>query len=284
MSKNQPDKNRTIEIQHTTSFSLKGYLPVYPHIHGECTIIFPHYTSLAIRLTHENITNGLYDKLQDIREKLRLNVKIPLAVELGNTTICLNWHEINDLYESLSLFLTKYLIAQRNIDRALCTNDFQKSTKNEYAVRLMKIERTLWKEMIEFTKMFDYRSGVTSRHSFEAHEVMIKVPYQWSRAHRKRGSYAMLLPEQTENSFASMKEADHYIWLLWQPFHIIESGMNNAKVWNAKTTYDWLTKEFIPQVVYHRQKQQLKELSYQQFVKEFQVEGYYETEKTIDAK
>ena len=94
----------------------------------------------------------------------------------------------------------------------------------------------------------------------------------------------MFLPEQVEqNDFCDFKYADDEMWIVWNKMKPNEGGGSFTSYyirdrWNAEMAYNWLTKEFIPYLIWHyeisKTDKYLKFGIYKKFKSKFEIDKY----------
>ncbi|MEI3604536.1 HNH endonuclease domain-containing protein [Pseudogracilibacillus sp. SE30717A] len=293
--------------QSTERIKLEAFLPSYPEREGSCLITF---RSLKIRecmitMNHKQIMKELFQGLYTEPEhKLRyfivgndISNKDVYFIQLGNNRFPVTISELKQLCNLVDSFSEYYLNAHQVIEQKIGTFYFNKSPYSS-KYRLMKISRKLWNLMIEFINKHDYENGDTNWHIFDKNKFFIKIYSKKETNRFDEGYHAFLEPEQDENFMMQLTEPDNYLWIVWEPHMSIDynnslDNINERKMWDALTVYDWLSTEFIPWVVYTNYSKTNKiflnkkttENQYENFIKNFNIEDFISSgkiETTID--
>lgn len=282
--------------------SLSAFLPTYPDIKGSCLITFARITDCMITIDNNFILNSIFIGLYtDISFNLRgfmvaqdSNNKEIYYVQLGNNRVVLLKDELIELCDIIDDLSSHYLSALIKIEKKLETYQFEKSRYMEKGYNLIKINRSLWRMIIEFVNEHDYEKGNTQWHIFDASgNGMIKVFSKESNERYDKGYHVILYPEPIERIyFSSYKYPDEEISIIWKPMMDFQrdeeiENFNIRRFWNAEVTYKWLTNELIPYVLYYfsqsRKKKRLfiskKNLSYDKFMEEFDINRYIGSNK-----
>lgn len=257
----KPKLMPTTIIRQSDTITFHGCLPMYPKFEGEVTIVFHRQRNLEITIAHNNIHSTLTYLMTNLLDKKMLKL------QLDAITLTLQPKEAAELYEVVKDYYQYFIRAIETYNQVFCIRRFAKASQYPAAVRIMKIKRQLWKMMLYFAHLLDYRHGSSKLHVFDSQKGMLKIPYHWDRAFVQEGYYAVVIPEQTENSHEEMTEPDQFIWLTWRPLYLDQA-------WNAVVSYRWLCYEYIPHVIYYFQKRAQPTLSYEQFLANFDIDQF----------
>ncbi|MCY7806077.1 hypothetical protein MOC47_18965 [Bacillus spizizenii] len=287
--------------QSTDRIKLEAFLPSYPEREGSCLITF---RSLKIRecmitMNHKQIMKELFQGLYtDPVHKLRhfivgndISNKNVYFIQLGNNRFPVTISELKQLCKLVDSFSEYYLNAYKEIEKKVGTFFFNRSPfSSKY--RLMKVSRKLWNLMIEFANNHDYENGDTRWHIFDKNRFYIKIYSKRETNRFDEGFHALLEPEQDENFINQLKEPDNYLWIVWEPYKLMDytnslDNINERKIWDALTVYEWLTTEFIPWVVYTNSSNTKKLFinkktngkQYNDFTKEFNIDNFISSGK-----
>lgn len=272
-------KNKTV--------MLEGYLPKVKEPKGSCLLTFNSFyiRGTKISLGHKEILKNLYPGSQtpiEFEMRSYIIAKInddSFIVQLGNSRFTLNIDELKNLCSVIDKFIIEYITALENIENHLQANEFTPHQYDLTKYQLIKIQKDLWTAMLEFSRRNDYELGNTKWHVFDASgKNMLKV-YIKEKTNMYDEGHKCIIHSFIEESYSW--EPSDYVWLVWWDInHSNEYKLR--EYWNVKQTYDWLTEEFLPYVIFNQTKPYKKsklffkrELSYDEFKKSFNITGYY---------
>jgi hypothetical protein len=235
---------------------LAGFIPTYKKQEGSCLITFSNLRlrDCMITLNHKQILERLFTGIHsDVRLNLRnyiihselINSEV-YYVDLGNTRIPLEKNEIDQLTEIIDDFSNYYLQECKSLYFDLNQNIFEKNDSKQ--LRLIKITKALWFDLLEFAREFDYGKGNSEWHIFDSGSSFIKL---YDKANSE--FLAFLIPEIEGSKYFVNYTQD--IWILWtDEFFWVNTleDINNNKVWSPLKVYHWLINEFIPYVIYRK--------------------------------
>lgn len=247
----------------TKNVMVHCYLPKFPEIHGSMMIAFQ---SLRIRdcfitFSHSEIVNTIFQGIGSSPEDRFRGfivatdiVKNICIVQLGNNRFTISLDEARQLCDLIDKVALRYINAVRSIEMVYKTESFEYSQNNRF--RLLKISRSLWKDILEFAHEFDYENGDTEWHIFDGKAIYLKVfckiPEDSVRDYR-----VFIYPEAEGNElWGKFTYVDDEVWLCWEPSILIDSEedmikfQNNA-LWSAEYSYAWLRTRLIPRVIEH---------------------------------
>ncbi|WP_252195711.1 HNH endonuclease [Bacillus mycoides] len=246
--------------QSLPNVSLVGHIPMYPKLNGNCLITFSNLRlrDCMITIDHRTIMESLF---QGVDTSLELNLRNFIIhsqeinkdiyyVDLSNTRIPLEKEEIKQLITIIDDFAAMYIAECRNLYLMLNRDIFGKS--GDKYVKLFKIPKKLWLKIIEFCREFDYEEGESTWHTFDSHSSFIKIFDKHKSEFR-----AFIVPKIEESTFLIHNSED--IWLTWTDEFFLENRIEDIeanKIWSPLYTYHWLTKEFIPYVIYYNSKKE----------------------------
>lgn len=265
---------------------LSGYIPLYPNLEGSCLITFSNLRlrDCMITLNHKQIMKSLFSGVNtDIDFKLRNYIIYPYGikeeiyyVDLANTRIPLEHKEVEQLAKIIDDFFGYYIKECRYLYFLLSRDKFEKSDggSGSNQIRLLKISKQLWINILKFCKEFDYDNGDSKWNIFDSSSSFIKVYYKDQRQFK-----AFIIPE-IEHSKYIISE-DESIWLVWtDEFHMnrkIEC-LENDEIWSPSYTYNWLINELIPYVIYYYSNDSKglfkKKISYEDFKNNYNISGF----------
>lgn len=272
--------------QSLPNVSLVGHIPMYPKLNGNCLITFSNLRlrDCMITIDHRTIMESLF---QGVNTGLELNLRNFIIhspeinkdiyyVDLSNTRIPLEKEEIKQLITIIDDFAAVYIAECRNLYLMLNRDIFEKS--GDKYVKLFKIHKKLWLKMIEFCREFDYEEGESDWHTFDSHSSFIKIFDKHKSEFR-----AFIVPKIEESTFLIHNSED--IWLTWTDEFFWENRIEDIetnRIWSPLYTYHWLTKEFIPYVIYYSSKKEKRNflnrknkfVNFEEFRKTFNIENY----------
>jgi len=251
----------------TTNVMIHCYPPKFPDIHGSIMIVF---RSLRIRdciitFSHDEIVNKLFQGVgspPDERYRGFILVtdtaKDICIVQLGNNRFSITMDEAKQLCYLIDKAASLYIDSVRIIEHTYKTIKFDYSKNNRF--KLLRINRSLWRDILEFAREFDYENGDTEWHIFDGKAVYLKI-YCGTPNDKRRDYRVFVYPEADENGFwEKYCYPDNEVWLCWDPSLLIDSPddylkFKNNLIWDAEYTYNWLRFKLIPRVIeYKKQK------------------------------
>lgn len=280
-------------LNSTENVRLDGFLPKYPRIHGSCLITFK---SLRIRgcmitLSHFEIMNKLFVGLHtDPTLKLRgfirnINNENNFMINLESSNFFLTENETRQLCQIVDDFADEYIRTLLEIEKYLELQSFTLS-KNSGAYKLLRISRSLWKQIIDFTYEFEVGKGNSKWNIFYPNSNYVSV-FSGANKDLNYGYHVMLYPEQVEiYSYNSFLKADQYLWITWKPLDFEDnslSSFNCRDKWSALFTYKWLINDLIPYVIYYFSQEKpkvrrwnfiRKKMTYQEFLAKLKISDY----------
>ncbi|MDN7242858.1 HNH endonuclease signature motif containing protein [Planococcus sp. N028] len=275
-------KNKTV--------MLEGYLPKIRDPKGSCLLTFNSFyiRGTTISLDHKEILKNLYPGNQspiEFRMRSYIIDKITddsFIVQLGNSRFTLNIDELNNLCLIIDKFIKEYITALEYIENLLQANEFIPHEYDLTKYKLLKVRRDLWDSILTFSRKNDYEQGNDEWNIFDATGNNIIKVYLKEKTKLFNEGYKCFIHSFIEDSY-SWKPSD-YVWLVWWDInHADEYKLR--EYWNVQQTYDWLTKELLPYVIYNQinpTKKALskRKISYDEFKKSINVaENYFNGEK-----
>jgi 5-methylcytosine-specific restriction endonuclease McrA len=243
---------------------LISYLPNFSNSgKGECLIVFKtlRIRNCLITLRHEEILNLLcLGRNTTLDMKLRRFIrdqdyhnKNIYYIQLGNVRFPLESDTLEVLLEIIDDFASQYLNYIVTLENCSDSRLF-KPSKHENGFKLFKMEKWLWRLLVEFSRRFDYMKGNSSWHIFDRGNNILKVYTENKTEQFDSGHHAYLCSENIESSFY---DTSREVWVTWKPM-LLDSEkkqglpvFSGRKAWNANFTYSWLINEFIPYVRYY---------------------------------
>jgi hypothetical protein len=293
------DKKRAVSDDHfsrSESFiSLMAFLPKLYEQCGSCCFEFRSIfvSDCMITLSHREILERLFVGLNtDYKLEMRgflvgqhYNIANLYYVQLGNNRFTLKDSEVEQLCEIVDDFGQVYKEKFYKIEKKWDTINFINFDPYEYSVRLVEVERSLWRKMIEFSWEFDYANGNTEWHIFNKTTGTIMI-------YPNRVILARLEPEKTESyHYASYLNSDDTLWIKWKRYD--NRFEKTEEPWSAAQTYHWLCQKFIPYVIYYYEYVKskkygiMKSPTFDDFMKNFKIDDLIissslQTKKSIE--
>nr|WP_240961337.1 HNH endonuclease domain-containing protein [Aneurinibacillus aneurinilyticus] len=269
-------------VHNSRRISLTAFLPCYPDLYGSCMVTFRSLKirDAAITLNHDQILKSLFlglntDPSLGLRGFIvgQTEEEEIVYIQLANTRFPLTIGELQEFCNIVDDFSKEYLKELQEIEKKLGTYFFDKSKTITDGYRLLKVNRNLWRKMIDFACEFDYEKGDSQWNIFDKNSSYIKVYNAFPTEKCDEGHHVFLHAEQDENYSASLKHPDNETWIVWEGirdygFRDKLENINERKYWDALTTYNWLTKEFIPYVIYYYEKGEKQNSFWIRFKKE----------------
>ncbi|MFT8352375.1 HNH endonuclease [Clostridium saccharoperbutylacetonicum] len=238
---------------------LSGFIPLYPNLEGSCLITFSNLRlrDCMITLNHKQIMKSLFSGVNtDLDLKLRNYIIYPYGdkeeiyyVDLANTRIPLERKEVEQLTKIIDDFYDYYIKECRYLYFLLSRDKFEKSDGGceSNQVRLLKISKQLWSDILRFCREFDYDNGDSKWNIFDSGSSFIKVYCKNQRQFK-----TFIIPE-IEHSKYIISE-DESIWLVWTDEFQMDRKieyLENDMIWSPSYTYKWLVDKLIPYVIYY---------------------------------
>ena len=275
---------------------LDAFLPAYREYEPSCLFLF---RTLLVRgcmitLNNNQIINQLLRGIRtDPHYDLRGFISHPSKdngyyIQLGNNNFILSEEETYELCSIIDDFADEYIKALIEVEKKLGTIKFKKTKSGSY--KLIKINTTLWKQIVEFTAKNDSYKNNGEWNIFEPNEYMIKV---FTQNHQKYGNgyHAIIHLEREQSSyFDNYFFPNDKLWLVWKPYYTIYRNkdvddinvISDKKYWSLNTVFDWLSKELIPKVVYENTISYnvfgKPNITYKEFVEKFSISDYIDTD------
>lgn len=225
---------------------------------GRCTIAFSNILrrGLLVELTHQQILGTL---MLGMHTPPEWNARLFLhqlddgsyEVALGTIRTSLSVEEALDLCACVDVMCEVYQSAIVEVEDALETWDYPRmEIDGVHGFYVLSLSTSLWTCMKTFANAFDYSSGNSKWHIFEAHPTAIRV------CDNKARIDSVLLWPKVSQKFLPGSMVDVVIqipdWYLY-PQHKKLYGswqhpIGSQGVWTAHFTKNWLLKIFIPKV------------------------------------
>ncbi|WP_186576912.1 HNH endonuclease [Aquibacillus kalidii] len=249
----------------TKNVEVQCLLPKFPDVHGSMLITF---RSLRIRdclitFNHSEIVNEIFHGIGSSAENVFRRIivhsdisKNSSVVQLGNNRFNISLDEVKQLCSIIDKIAPLYINAIKSTENVFKTREFSYSAKGRF--RLLKISRSLWRNIIEFANKYDYEKGKTNWHIFDGNasylKIYCKTPEDTSRNYR-----LFIYPEAVEHEmWEKFSLSDNDVWLCWEPSILVDNARDfqTNKVWSAEYAYNWLENNLIPAVIeYNRENQ-----------------------------
>ncbi|RAS76661.1 HNH endonuclease [Priestia endophytica] len=246
------------------SVMLEGNLPTLNDPEGNCLFTFNSFyiRGVQISLSHKEILQVLYKGVKTsfkllmrpyIVDKLDEN---NFLIQLGGCRFNLNASETNHLCNVIDKFIYEYLNALKKIEKTLQSEEFIPVNDEKLKYKLIKINKNIWKLMLEFAQEHDNYHGEGYWHIFDSSgRNMLKI-YNNLPTDRYNSGFHCFIHSLVEDSHSW--EPSNDVWLVW--WYIGEDEEFGIRTyWTVQQTYNWLTKEFIPFVLYNFNKPFKKE-------------------------
>ncbi|MNK80150.1 hypothetical protein D3C87_998510 [compost metagenome] len=253
----------------TKNVLIHCHLPVFPEIQGSMLIAFRslRISDCFITFSHKEIVERLFQGIGSppsssyrdfiVTSDLSKNV---CAVQLGNNRFTISIDEVKQLCELIDKVAPSYLNAVKSIETAFRTTTFSYSPKKRF--RLLKISRSLWRNMLDFAREHDYEKGNSEWHIFDGKASYLKIFCKLQ--HNQKKDYRLFIyPEaEEERLWDSFAYPDNEVWLCWEPSILLETErdvtkLQNNLVWNAEYSFNWIRNVMIPVVIdYYKLKQE----------------------------
>ncbi|WP_162880654.1 HNH endonuclease [Paraliobacillus sediminis] len=286
--KSQTEISSYVQYKNKTVM-LEGHLPKVKEPRGSCLLTFNSFyiRGTTISLGHKEILKNLYPGSQTpIEFEMRSYIIAKInddsyIVQIGNSRFTLNIEELENLCYVIDKFIIEYITALENIESYLQANEFIPHKYDLTKYQLVKIQKDLWTSMLEFSRRNDYELGNTKWNIFDASgNNMLKV-YIKEKTNKYDEGHKCIIHSFIEDSYSW--EPSNYVWLVWWDINH-SNKYKLRKYWNVQQTYDWLTEEFLPYVIYNRNKPFKKtklffkrKLSYDEFKESINIKEYYST-------
>lgn len=251
------ENDRSITILNK-SVSLYGFFLKLKESNGTCLFKFKsHYIQEAdITLDNHQILEQLYPGMKTPREfKMRNYVKSYLpeynsyVVQLGNSQIYLKPKEVDDLCETIDLFIGKYINSILAIQKNFESEGYQPVSNALTEYRLITVDYRTWKIIESFTSHYDYhnapeRNSVWNCFDFSS-ENMIKV---WDREKNVHKCFIKARP--TENHRVTNQLFVDLDWWYVDIFPYSKNKIGENDYWSVDYARNWLVNKLIPQSLF----------------------------------
>lgn len=261
-------------------------LPSINDPNGNCILTFKNISlrGMTIKLESKDILNYLFrgvktDLIHGLRAFTKNKDSNTYEILLGNCKFNLEKFEVHELCLIIDHFFEKYINSLIELERYWATENFlPHSLKKGY--KLIKIKRSLWREILEFTKLHDYENGTSDWHIFDQNNYRIQICTVTPTHQLDVGYHSFIHPcSEDEDELLTLSSPEDFIWLTWKPEDRIETPkdirkINPKMIWNCEITYNWIIEFLLPKVVYElelRNKIIKKETYYNDFLKNFNL-------------
>ncbi|KAB2489637.1 HNH endonuclease [Priestia endophytica] len=263
------------------SVMLEGNLPTLNDPEGNCLFTFNSFyiRGVQISLSHKEILQVLYKGVKTsfkllmrpyIVDKLDEN---NFLIQLGGCRFNLNASETNHLCNVIDKFIYEYLNALKKIEKTLQSEEFIPVNDEKLKYKLIKINKNIWKLMLEFAQEHDNYHGEGYWHIFDSSgRNMLKI-YNKLPTDRYNSGFHCFIHSLVEDSHSW--EPSNDVWLVW--WYIGEDEEFGIRTyWTVQQTYNWLTKEFIPFVLYNFNKPFKKEkVSFEEYREQNNIQDVF---------
>jgi hypothetical protein len=256
-------ENNFIRIS-TKNVMIQCFLPRFPEFHGSMLITF---RSLRVRdclitFNHLGIVNEIFQGIGSLPEDGYRSFVVysdvsqnSSVVQLGNNRFTLSLDEVRQLCKLIDKISPIYIKTIKSIESIFKTRNFSYSKSGRF--RILRISRSLWREILEFAAEHDYANGTTEWHIFDGKASYLKV-YCATPEDSKKDYRTFVYPEVVDDGiWDNFIYSDNEMWLCWEPSILIDNDndrlrVQNNVVWSADYTYNWLFKRLIPTVIEYR--------------------------------
>ncbi|GED60813.1 hypothetical protein ABER61_24245 [Brevibacillus formosus] len=264
------------------SVSLDAYLPRSFKEQGCCLLMFRSLflSDCMITLNHHQIIQQLFKGL-NTKPQLGKRGFIPFInqyspniyyVQIGNNRFTLLENEVEELCQIVDEFSNVYINKFKSLEKQYETCNFNKINPINFSVNMFEMNRHLWNLLVQFSWEFDYAKGNTEWHIFNATNGTIVI-------YPNNTILSRFYPVHSENNvYSSFMHLDESVCIVWEP--IEQPDLINMKTaWGAKEAYLWMTKKFIPYVIYYteivkKKKSFKRTITYAEFQNQFDINQY----------
>lgn len=264
-------------------------LPSKRNIFGYCSIAFK---SLAVRdcfitFSHQDILNILFSGIySDYCECQRgfIDHKKPndnmYFIQFKGLSFYLSEEDTKQLCDLVDDIYPKYINKLRELEKFHGISKFTLS-KKDGRVRLFRVKRSLYKKILEFGNRYDYSSGDSDWHIFNSSPYNI-VPVNRNAGYEEPDFHAFLHPAIQESILGPLDESDE-VWVEWSISNrqLMKTKYEYSQdgLWDAETTYEWLTSRVIPRVFFEKHmndnnKMFKRKISFNEFSENFNTDNY----------
>lgn len=237
------------------SVMLSGHLPTLNDPEGNCLFTFNSFyiRGVQISLSHKEILQVLY-KGSKTPVKLLMRPYIvdkldgnSFIIQIGGCRFNLNESETNHLCDVIDTFIYEYLNALKKIEKTLQSEEFIPVNDEKLKYKLLKVNKHTWNIMLNFAQKHDNYHGEGNWHIFDSSgRNMLKV-YNNLPTDRYNSGFHCFIHSLVEDPHSW--EPSNDVWLVW--WYIGEDEEFGIRTyWTVQQTYNWLTNEFIPYVLY----------------------------------
>lgn len=159
-------------------------------------------------------------------------------------------HEVKNLDWVLAAAAEPLLQAMRDLCNSWQVHRFQRidTQIGENFFALARIDRQVWRAMVEFTRIHDVANGNSEWHIFDYAPGCLKVYTSHERDDLEAGYHLFLYPFN-DGLHCGLGEDD--ILVGWEAPLSVERAkkMGTRAGWDAETAHDWLLRKFVPKVL-----------------------------------
>jgi hypothetical protein len=169
---------------------------------------------------------------------------------LGGATIFLTMEELQQLCLGIDRLAPHVLNAFARLEIADGTYPFQPDgTRN---VRLLTMQRALWREMLNFAREHDYEKGRSPWHIFDASgSGHIKIVQRTATGGIV--PFNVYLYPVSVDRWGPMTHDETEVAICWygdlSRLHDRDASDEGTSGWNAQQAFDWLVGKFIPEII-----------------------------------
>lgn len=173
-------------------------------------------------------------------------------VHLGGTSVFLTEDEIEQLCDAVDRCAPHFINALQDREYRAGTLCFAPDGPED--VRLLTIKRSLWAEILHFSREHDYDAGNSEWHIFDSQgNSHIKTVLRTSAGEITPFCTYVYCTVDESDGIGPMIHPEDDVCLCWNASQsVLRSGATEDESpigWNAQFTFDWLTQKLIPEVV-----------------------------------
>lgn len=239
---------------------LDASLPAPKDCRSFCSIRFrqPDIAGVDIALEHQEILGVLftgigYSPLSPLRRFVLTEPKPPsgwVRIRLAGGLLTVGVAAQEMLCEAVDKLHAAFLPALRSLDAAWESAGFPFVEEDgAVSIEIGSVPVWLWREMIRFAYRFDFASGKSPWHIFDAAPSLFKV---YTPEHTKildKGFHLFLRPDRSDLALAGPHETVRLLWVPPEESDIPDPIAQGRRCyWGCDTTERWLRQAFFPEL------------------------------------
>ncbi|HDR9501655.1 hypothetical protein [Burkholderia cepacia] len=208
--------------------------------------------------------------------------------DIGNCRLKISTPEAVDFCRAFDRYSAHYMKRLQARERAWRSEEFSIFPGVGSTVPLMTIKRGLWRVLLKFAEAHDVLETNSEWSIFESSgTAYLKVMTSKPDSRYDPGFHVFIRPREANHIYRSFLHSDNDVLLTWCPPQDIGLNQFDGKIgpryyWDVATTYDWMTREFIPTALKWDQSNQKRQKRWRIF-KNKKHENNFNTDEYIQS-